>query len=129
MVYKRGTMKNLTIAFLAAAALASFGCKKKGGTGDTTAKMTEFKDAMCKCTDKACADKVQADMAKWSADNAKATADKPDEKAMADLGKINEDYGKCMAKAMGGGAAAGDVAKPAPAGGAGCAPGATKSDE
>jgi hypothetical protein len=116
MVYNRATMKNLTIAFLAAASLMSFGCKKKGG-GDMIGKMTELKDAMCKCTDKACADKVQADMAKWSADNAKAAGDKaekPDDKTMAEMTKVGEAYGTCMAKVMSGGApAAGDVAKPA----------------
>lgn len=95
----------LTIAFLTAASLMSFGCKKKGG-GDMMGKMTELKNAMCKCTDKACADKVQADMAKWSADNAKAAGDKPakpDEKMMAEMTKVGEEYGTCMAKAMSGG--------------------------
>jgi hypothetical protein len=59
-------MKNLSIAFLAAVSLLSFaGCKKKAG-GDSLAKMNEFADQMCKCPDKACADKVNADLMKWS---------------------------------------------------------------
>jgi len=133
MVYKRGTMKNLTIAFLAAAALTSFGCKKKGGGGDMMGKMTELKDAMCKCTDKACADKVQADMTKWSTENAKTAGDKaekPDEKTMAEMTKVGEQYGTCMAKAMTGGApAGGEAAKPAeppPAAKVACVDGAYK---
>ena len=64
-------MKNLTIAFLAAASLFTVGaCKKKGGgdAGEAMAKMEEFSNDMCKCKDKACADKVQEGMTKWSTD-------------------------------------------------------------
>jgi hypothetical protein len=97
-------MKNLTIAFLAAISIMSFaGCKKKGGGADMMGKMTEFKDAMCKCADKACADKVQADMAKWSADMAKEAGDKPvtpSEEDMKKMAPISEEMGKCMSKAM-----------------------------
>src|SRR5689334_16495901 len=46
-------MKKISIAFLAAVSLATFGCKKKGGA-DVVAKMNEFKDRMCACKDKAC---------------------------------------------------------------------------
>ena len=57
-------MKNLSIAVLAALSILSFaGCKKKGGS-DVAAKMGEFRDQMCKCTDKACADKVMESMTK-----------------------------------------------------------------
>ncbi len=127
-------MKHLTIAFLAVAALASFGCKKKGGGGgDMVGKMTELKDAMCKCADKACADKVQADMATWTASNARTVGDKanekPDEKMVAEMTKVSEEYGKCMTKAMTGGAAMGDTAKPAEPAAGGCAAGAVTSAE
>src|SRR5689334_16962526 len=47
-------MNKLMIAFAATMALASFGCKKKagtGGSGEAMAKMTEFKDKMCACKD------------------------------------------------------------------------------
>jgi hypothetical protein len=112
MVYNRGTMKKLTIAFLAAASLMSFGCKKKGGAGEAMAKMSEFKDKMCACKDKKCADDVQDQMNKWSAENAKSAGDKaekPDDKAMKEMQDVGTKYGECMAKAMGGG----DAAKPA----------------
>jgi hypothetical protein len=96
-------MKNLTIAFLAAVSLMSFaGCKKKAG-GDMMGKMTEFKDAMCKCADKACAEKVTADMTKWSTDMAKEAGDKPvvpSEEDMKKMAPISEEMGKCMSKAM-----------------------------
>ncbi len=111
-------MKNLTIAMMAVAALTSVGCKKKGGAGEAMAKMGEFKDEMCKCTDKKCADAVQDKMNKWSAENAKSAGDKPEKPSDEDMKKMQEvgtKYGECMAKAMGGG----DMATPPPAGGSG----------
>jgi hypothetical protein len=134
MVYNRGTMKNLTIAFLAAASLMSFGCKKKGGAGEAMAKMGEFKDKMCACKDKKCADDVQDQMNKWSAESAKNAGDKPekpDEKTMKEMQDVGTKYGECMAKAMSGGGSAdtGSAAKPAdppPAAKSACVDGAYK---
>jgi hypothetical protein len=108
-------MKNFTIAFLAAASLFTVGaCKKKGGgdAGEALAKMKEFKDQMCKCADKACADKVQADMGKWSEAMAKTAEkdQKPDEATMKEMTAVGDEYSKCMAKAMG----AGDAGSAAP---------------
>jgi hypothetical protein len=99
-------MTKLSIAFLAAVSIASFGCKKKGGAGEAMAKMSEFKDKMCACKDKKCADEVQDSMNKWSAENAKNAGDKaekPDEKTMKEMQEVGTKYGECMAKAMGGG--------------------------
>ena len=134
-------MKKISFAFICAVALLSFtGCKKKGGSGEAIAKMTEFSDKMCKCADKACADKVQEEMNKWSADQAKnASGDKAAKMSDEDTKKMTEateKYGKCMMKAMGGGdtpPAGGDMgsgaAPPAgsgepPAAGSGAAPAA-----
>jgi len=104
-------MKNLTIAFLATASLfAVTGCKKKAGgdAGEAVAKMTEFKDDMCKCKDKACADKVQENMTKWSTDMAAKAGDKKDQKAdeatMKKMTEVGQQYGECMTKAMSAGA-------------------------
>src|SRR4051794_15982872 len=69
------SMKKISIAFLVAAALVSFGCKKGGGAGNAIAKMTEFKDKMCACKDKACTEKVTEEMTKWGQEQAKS-ADK-----------------------------------------------------
>jgi hypothetical protein len=56
-------VKKISFAFICAVALLSFtGCKKKGGAGESIAKMQEFAEKMCKCSDKACADKVQEEM-------------------------------------------------------------------
>jgi len=112
-------MKNLSIAFLAAVSLVSFaGCKGKKG-GDMMAKMTEYKEQMCKCTDKACADKVVAEMAKAQEGDKEAKA--PDPEEAKKYAPIMKEYTDCMMKAMGaggmGGAPAGGGEKPAaPAG-------------
>jgi hypothetical protein len=95
-------MKNLSIAMLAALALLSLGgCKKKGGgSDDTTAKLGEFKDRMCKCADKACADKVTDDMTKWGQEAAKTMESdvKPNEDDAKKRQAINEDLIKCQQK-------------------------------
>lgn len=115
-------MKNLTIAFLATASLFTVGaCKKKGGgdAGEAVAKMTEFKDEMCKCKDKACADKVQESMTKWSTEMAGKQGDKkdkPDEATMKKMTEVGQAYGECMTKAMSAGAAE-PAGSAAPAGG------------
>ena len=111
-------MKNLSIAFLAAVSLVSFaGCKGKKG-GDMMAKMTEYKEQMCKCTDKACADKVVAEMAKAQEGDKEAKA--PDPEEAKKYAPIMKEYTDCMMKAMGAGgmgAPAGGGEKPAaPAG-------------
>jgi hypothetical protein len=99
-------MSKISIAFLAGLTIASFGCKKKGGAGEAMAKMGEFKDQMCACKDKKCADGVQDAMNKWSAENAKNAGDKPekpDEETMKKMQDVGTKYGECMAKAMGAG--------------------------
>jgi hypothetical protein len=99
-------MKNLSIAFLAAVSLMSFaGCKKKPGGGDSLAKMTEFKDQMCKCADKACADKVNADYMKWGEEMKKemGEAKEPPKMSEEETKKQTEvamAYSTCMAKQM-----------------------------
>jgi hypothetical protein len=118
-------MKNLSITILAALALASFaGCKKKGGGDDTTAKLTEFKDRMCKCADQPCADKVMVDMNKWGQDAAKAMDKdaKPNEDDMKARQAINEDLIKCQQKLIS--AATPNPAPPPPAGDKPAEPGA-----
>ncbi len=119
-------MKNLTIAFLAAASLLTVGaCKKKGGggAGEAMAKMEEFSNEMCKCKDKACADKVQEGMTKWSTDMAakggEKKDEKPDEAAMKKMTEIGQKYAECMTKAM---TPAADAAGSAAAAGSGEAP-------
>jgi len=122
-------MKKISIAFVAAMALASFGCKKKGAA-EAMGKMNDFRDKMCACKDKGCADKVNDDYTKWMQDMAKnasgekATAtNEEDAKKMADAAtKYQECYtknsgGEGGSGAMGSGAAEPAGGSAAPAGG------------
>ena len=108
-------MKNLAIAFLAAASLFSVSaCKKKGGdVGAAMAKMEELKTNMCKCTDAACVTKVTEDMTKSMQEFAK-TAPKDQKVDAATTKKMTElttAMGACAQKAMA--PAAGSAAAPA----------------
>jgi hypothetical protein len=77
--------------------------KKKSGAGDAIAKMTDFKDQMCKCADKACADKVTEQMTKWGTDMAKEGADKAgaiSEEEIKKMSSITDKMTECMTTAM-----------------------------
>ena len=119
-------MKNLTLAFMVAMAFVSFGCKKKGGAdgaGAAMAKMTEFKDEMCKCKDAKCAQEVSDKMTKWSQEQSKNQKEPPkmSEEDTKKAAAIGEEMGKCMQAAMGAGTAvdpaAGSAAPADPAAG------------
>jgi hypothetical protein len=98
-------MKNLTIAFVAALTLMSFGCKKKSASGEAMSKMSEYKDKMCACKDTACAQKVSEEMTKWAQDMQKDSKEptKYSEEDQKKQAAIGEEMGKCMQKAMGAG--------------------------
>ncbi len=102
-------MKNLALAFMVAMAFVSVGCKKKagGGAGEAMAKMTEFKDEMCKCKDAKCAQDVSDRMTKWSQEQSKNQKEPPkmSEEDTKKAAAIGEEMGKCMQAAMGAGMA------------------------
>src|SRR5262245_58859530 len=105
---ERNQMKKLTIAFAVAMAFMAFGCKKKaggGGAGEAMAKMTEFKDEMCKCKDAKCAQDVSDKMMKWSQEQSKNQKEPPkmNEEDTKKAAAIGEEMGKCMQTAMGAG--------------------------
>lgn len=114
-------MKKIAFMFIAAMAVLSFtGCKKKNDNAANIAKMEGFKNDMCKCKDKACADGVDKAMNDWS------TANKPKDGKKVEMSKDEEtkvagvmkDYMDCRTKA-----APPDMAPPAaPAGTEGAAP-------
>ncbi len=99
-------MKNFMIVCLAALSVAAIGCKKKDGAGAAMSKMTEYKDKMCGCKDSACAQKVSDEMTKWGQEQAKDNKQSPamSEEETKKFTQIGEEMGKCMQKAMGGGA-------------------------
>jgi hypothetical protein len=113
-------MNKIAIAFLAAASLASFGCKKKGG-GDSAA-FEKHVDAVCACKEQACLDKENADYMKA---NTATPADPEAAKKMADDPKMKELTQKlteCTTRVMTAGTPPAGGAAPAggtpPAGGA-----------
>ena len=65
------------------------------------AKMGEFKDQMCKCKDRACADKVNDDFTRVMTEMAKEQSDRPSEDDMKRGAEMAKDYADCMSKAMG----------------------------
>ena len=93
------------LTFVIVALLAFGGCKKKGGDNGAAAamaKMTEFKDEMCKCKDAKCAQDVSDKMTKWGEEQSKTQKQPPkmneaDEKKASAIG---EEMGKCMQTAM-----------------------------
>lgn len=97
-------MQKILIALIAAVSLAAPGCKKKSadGGGDMMAKMTEYKNQMCACKagDKACADKVSADMKAWSDQHAKSGEHKADPEMAKKMEPVTKEFGDCMMKAM-----------------------------
>ena len=98
-------MKNLTLAFMVAMAFVSFGCKKKGaggGAGEAMAKMSEFKDEMCKCKDAKCAQDVSDKMTKWGQEQSKNQKEPPkmNEADTKKAQEIGTRMGECMQKAM-----------------------------
>ncbi len=99
-------MNKLVFGLVAALSLTTLGCKKKNNAAnEALAKMEGFQKSMCDCKDKACADKVNEDMAKWGAEMAKtAGAAAKDDKPDPDLAKKSADvmtkYTECMTKLM-----------------------------
>jgi len=67
---------------------------------DATKAMEGFKDEMCACKDKACAEKVAEKMGKWATDNADKV--KKDEKPTPEQEKLVTELTACTTKAMGG---------------------------
>ena len=113
--------------------LAAFGCKKnkvqdkdKDKDGEYLAKMTEFKNKMCACPDKACSEKVSDEFSRWSQAHARsedqqATPSEEDTKLEA----VTEALKDCILKLEfpAGGSAAGTAGAAGGAGGAGATPG------
>ncbi len=84
-----------------------FGC---GGESDrrarveaAIAKMAGFRDDMCRCRNKACADQVQEAMVRWGTEMSKTARpldEKPDPAAAKQSAEIMTVYTDCMAKLL-----------------------------
>lgn len=65
------------------------------------AKMREFKDAMCACTDPGCAQRVSDEMTKWSMEKRDQSPPTLREEDAKEAAAIGEEMGHCMQVAMG----------------------------
>jgi len=80
------------------------GCKKKSNAGEALAKMTDFRDRMCACADKPCADKLNQEYMDWA--NKSSAANTSTQISEEDARKINDvglKYNECFAKWSGAG--------------------------
>ena len=114
--------------FVAVSLAGTFaGCKSS--KGDVVSKLDGFQKAMCECKDKACADKVSADMTSWGTEMAKSAGkdEKPDPALAKKSADLMAKYTECMTKAMTGGGG-GAATEPKPAAAAACSPDHTKNE-
>ncbi|MBA3500518.1 MAG: hypothetical protein H0T65_09105 [Deltaproteobacteria bacterium] len=93
-------------------------CEKKLGGDDQLEAMEQFRDKICGCPDKTCADKVTQEMTVWGNSNKDAKLSEEDMKKASEIG---EEMGKCITRIYsadtGGGAGGGIGATIASAGG------------
>lgn len=94
-------MKKILIAVASMALVAGCG---GGGADEIIGKMRSHKDAVCKCADKACVEKAEADFMKWMMANAEKYKNvKPTKSQEEAVDKIEDEMEKCKAKHEGGG--------------------------
>ena len=99
-------MTKISIAFLAALSLAGFGCHKektkdKANAGEAIAKLLALKDKMCACKDKACSEKVSAELTDWGQVQEKAAGDKaapPGDEDDKKIEEIKDEISECLLK-------------------------------
>ncbi|HEU4733699.1 MAG TPA: hypothetical protein VFT22_37655, partial [Kofleriaceae bacterium] len=92
-------MMRAPLILLVCLGAATTACKKEGA-GDAIAKMSELKDKMCACKDKACADQVAQEMTRWGTEHKAGEASKLSEEDQKKLVALTEDMTKCMTKLM-----------------------------
>jgi hypothetical protein len=94
------SMKKLSL--LALSVGLAFGLSACGSSDDLVGKMKSFKDKMCACKDKACAEAVDKEEDAWEETLEKKYKDKePDQKTMEAFDKVKDEYRACRDKAAG----------------------------
>lgn len=83
-------------------ALALVGCKRFDDTAQALEQMDRFATAMCACKDKACADKISEEMARWGAEMSKHDVgrEQPSPEVIKQASAIAERLAQCMTKAV-----------------------------
>ncbi|MDB4963861.1 MAG: hypothetical protein JWP01_3860 [Myxococcales bacterium] len=75
------------------------GCGSKGGGDKIISDYTGLKDRMCKCADKACAEKVTADAVEWMGTMEKEMKNtKPTKEQDEKFDKIDDEMKACAKK-------------------------------
>jgi hypothetical protein len=95
-------MKSMLFAFsfLLATVPACGGSKES--YNDLLVGMNKFKDAMCACTDAACAKKTQDDFGAWAvAHQSTIESAKPSDRQQAEMKPLEDEYKACQARAKG----------------------------
>ncbi len=97
-----------TCAVVALLVFAVTGCRKKStneSAESALSKMQAFASAMCRCTERSCADLVQAQMTQWLTERANdpGADERPSESVMKGMTEFGQKYAECMTAAMAGG--------------------------
>ena len=81
------------------------------GTAAVMAQMSQFKDDMCKCGDRACAELVMQQISKWGQEMAKSAGEQPkmSEPDMKQMAAITEEMTNCMTKLFSSGPGSGST--------------------
>jgi hypothetical protein len=94
-------MKHLALVAVAALSLASSACKKQGPAQQSNAKLADYTDRMCACTDAKCVDQVNADLRKWSESQPKNEKEGMSDEDKAKSEALAKKLVDCMNKASG----------------------------
>jgi len=94
---------NRAAALAAVVVLATPACKKRSETGEALATFRAYQEQMCACRDKTCADRVTADLQRWSDEMARNEREPapPDETQLKQLQEVGTKLGECLTKLMG----------------------------
>jgi hypothetical protein len=95
-------MRSFILVLSSVFALGACGSK----TDDAIAGLKKYKDKMCACSDKECAEGVDKEMRDWRKDMKKDMKgeDKPSESVMKEIMEIQSEYQACYGKSRKGGA-------------------------
>jgi hypothetical protein len=95
-------MEKFAIVFLATMSLAGSGCHKTKRTKDgaAIARMTELKNRMCACKDKACSDAISEELSRWTQAQSKSAGDKAGAPTEDDpeMAEVTEEMTRCILK-------------------------------
>ncbi|HUQ07913.1 MAG TPA: hypothetical protein VM261_35705 [Kofleriaceae bacterium] len=79
------------------------GGSKTDSYNDLLVGMNKFKDAMCACSDAACAKKTHDELGRWAvAHQSTIESARPSDRQLAEMKPLENEYKACQAKVNGG---------------------------